>query len=140
MLGRQPGLDLLALTTVQYAAGAVLLALVMLFSTPQRIDSASPALWGAAAWVSLGSSVAATLAFFVALRAISAATASAWQFLVPAGAVAIDAILGTRPSEPVVAGIVLAVIGVLIVSTSASSQPAYEEVTADPAAARPTPR
>lgn len=122
MLHFRPEIDLLALTAVQYAIGAIVLVIAVLASGNERIDVGTPALWGAAAWTSLGSSVIATLAFFAALRTIAVATASAWQFLVPVGAVVLAAFTGTPPSTTVVAGMALAIGGVLLVSTGSESR------------------
>ena len=51
------------------------------------------------AWVSIGSSAIASLAYFTALRHVPATRASAWQFLAPVVAVAVEVGRGNAPER-----------------------------------------
>jgi drug/metabolite transporter (DMT)-like permease len=107
--------DLLAFTAVQHVAGGLVL---VAFALPAagEIDWGSGELWLAGAWVSIGSSAIATVAFFEALRRMTAARASTWQFLVPAVAVLVEALAGTAPGGLVLLGMAVSIAGVCVVS------------------------
>jgi drug/metabolite transporter (DMT)-like permease len=114
---RDPGLDMLGFTTVQYIVGSLLLiALAAIFGDVGGTDWSSPALLGSVAWVALGSSAAASVCFNLALRRIPATRATAWQFLAPVVAVVVEAARGNVPSLAVILGMALAIAGVAIVS------------------------
>jgi drug/metabolite transporter (DMT)-like permease len=114
---RDPGLDMLGFTTVQYIVGSLLLVgLAALFARIDRTDWGSPALLGSVAWVALGSSAGASVCFNLALRRIPATRATAWQFLAPVVAVVVEAARGNAPSLAVILGMTLAIVGVAIVS------------------------
>jgi drug/metabolite transporter (DMT)-like permease len=120
--GRDPGLDILGLTSFQYIVGSLTLAVLMLiYGHPQTADWGSSALWEAVAWVALGSSATASICFNLALRRISAARATAWQFLAPVVAVVVEAARGNAPGAVVIAGMALAIGGVAIVSLAHSA-------------------
>ena len=68
----------------------------------------------------------ASLAYFTALRLIPATRASAWQFLAPVVAVAVEVGRGNAPEAIVLGGMALVILGVAV-------------VTAAPARAAPTP-
>ncbi len=119
---RDPELDMLGFTALQYIIGSlVLLALVAISGHPGSTDWGSGALWGAVAWVALGSSAAASMCFNMALRRISAARATAWQFLAPVVAVVVEAVRGSTPGAVVIVGMALAIAGVAVVSMAQSS-------------------
>jgi drug/metabolite transporter (DMT)-like permease len=120
--GRDPGLDMLGLTSFQYIVGSLTLVVLMfIYGHPQTADWGSSALWEAVAWVALGSSATASICFNLALRRISAARATAWQFLAPVVAVVVEAARGNAPSAVVIAGMALAIGGVAIVSLAHSA-------------------
>lgn len=125
---RNPELDMLGFTAFQYVVGSLVLAVLMvIYGHPQTADWGSTALWGAVAWVALGSSATASICFNFALRRISAARATAWQFLAPVVAVVVEAARGNAPGVVVIAGMALAIGGVAIVSLA---HPATESVAA----------
>ena len=103
----------------------MLIPLAWVFGHPGSADWGSAALWESVAWVALGSSAAASVCFNLALVRVSAARATAWQFLAPVVAVLVEAARGDTPSALVLAGMTLAVAGVAVVSMA---QPAAEAV------------
>ncbi len=114
---RDPRLDMLGFTTLQYIVGSLLLiALAASFGDAGGTDWSSPALLGSVAWVALGSSAAASVCFNLALRRIPATRATGWQFLAPVVAVAVEAARGNAPGLATVIGMALAIAGVAIVS------------------------
>lgn len=119
---RDPGLDMLGFTALQYIFGSLVLILLMLiYGDPGSTDWGSGALWAAVAWVALGSSATASICFNLALRRISAARATAWQFLAPVVAVVVEAARGNAPGPVSIVGIALAVTGVAVVSMAQSA-------------------
>jgi drug/metabolite transporter (DMT)-like permease len=109
--------DALGFTAVQFLVGAPLLVpLAFLYGDPGATDWSSPELLGAVAWVALGSSALATVTFALALRAIPATRATAWQFLAPVVAVLVELALGDAPGAIALVGMVVAVCGVALVS------------------------
>jgi drug/metabolite transporter (DMT)-like permease len=121
---RDPGLDMLSFTALQYVVGSVvLIALSWVSGQSGDTDWGSSALWESVAWVALGSSAAASVCFNLALGRTSAARATAWQFLAPVVAVLLETARGNAPSGLVVAGMALAIAGVAAVSLA---QPAAE--------------
>jgi drug/metabolite transporter (DMT)-like permease len=121
---RDPGLDMLGVTALQYIVGTLaLIALTLIYGHPGRTGWGSGPLWESVAWVALGSSATASICFNFALRRISAARATAWQFLAPVVAVVVEAARGYAPGAAVIAGMVLAIAGVAAVSFA---QPAAE--------------
>jgi drug/metabolite transporter (DMT)-like permease len=128
-----PRLDMLGFTAVQYIAGSLaLIALMAIYGHPARTDWGSSALLGSVAWVALGSSAAASICFNLALRRISAARATGWQFLAPVVAVVVEAARGNAPGVAVIIGMALAVAGVAVVSlVQAGSGPSERDVLTD---------
>lgn len=119
---RDPGLDMLGFTAMQYIVGALVLTpLMFIYGHPSTTDWSSGALWASVAWVALGSSATASICFNLTLRQISAARATTWQFLAPVVAVAVEAARGTVPGPVVIAGMVLAIAGVAVVSLAQSA-------------------
>jgi drug/metabolite transporter (DMT)-like permease len=120
--GRDPRLDMLGFTTYQYMVGSVVLAaLMVIYGHPQTADWGSASLWEAVAWVALGSSALASICFNLALRRISAARATTWQFLAPVVAVLVEAARGNTPGAVVIVGMALAIGGVAVVSLAHSA-------------------
>jgi drug/metabolite transporter (DMT)-like permease len=118
----QPNLDMLGFTALQYIFGSLaLLALMLLYGHPTGTDWSSAPLWEAVAWVALGSSAAASVCFNLALRKVSAARATAWQFLAPVVAVVVEAARGSAPGPVAILGMVLAIAGVAAVSIAQST-------------------
>ena len=119
---RDPDLDMLGFTTLQYIVGSLALVVATaIHGHPGTTDWGSPALAGSVAWVALGSSATASICFNLALRRIPAARATAWQFLAPVVAVAVEAVLGNAPGIVTIAGMALAIAGVAIVSMARST-------------------
>ncbi len=117
-----PELDMLGFTALQYFVGSVVLAVLMvIYGHPASADWTSSALWESVAWVALGSSAAASICFNLALRRVSAARATAWQFLAPVVAVVVEAARGNAPGPVVIAGMALAIAGVAAVSIAQST-------------------
>jgi drug/metabolite transporter (DMT)-like permease len=116
MTDKDPALDLVGLTTIQYMLGGGLLMIVALaIDGTSGTDWSSGDLWGATAYMAVGSSAIATIAFFSALKRLSATVVSAATILVPVVAVAIEAVRGVYPETIVLGGIALAVGGVALV-------------------------
>jgi drug/metabolite transporter (DMT)-like permease len=119
---RHPELDMLGFTALQYVVGSLTLAVLMvIYGDPGGADWSSAALWAAVAWVALGSSATASMCFNLALRRVSAARATAWQFLAPVVAVVVEAARGYTPGPLVVLGMALAITGVAVVSIAQST-------------------
>jgi drug/metabolite transporter (DMT)-like permease len=113
----EDGFDLLSFTAVQHIAGGLVLALLAL-PLAGDVEWGSGELWLAGAWVSIGSSAVATVAFFAAMQLMTAARASSWQFLVPAVAVLVEALAGSVPNVPALVGMAVSILGVCMVSLS----------------------
>lgn len=119
---RDPDLDMLGLTALQYIFGTLALAVLMvIYGHPGTTDWSSAALWESVAWVALGSSAAASVCFNLALRRVSAARATAWQFLAPVVAVVVETARGSAPGPIVILGMMLAIAGVAVVSIAQST-------------------
>jgi drug/metabolite transporter (DMT)-like permease len=113
---REPDLDVTGLTTAQYlVGGGLLVVLAFAIDGTGGTDWSSGELWGAIAFLAVGASVIATLAFFAALKRLPATVVSSSQILVPVVAVLIEAVRGNAPTAVVLAGMVLAVGGVALV-------------------------
>lgn len=132
---RDPQLDFVGLTTVQYAAGSPLL-IVIAFAVKGTggTDWGSGDLWGATLWLAIGSSAIATLAFFLSLKWLNAAQTSSSQFLVPAVAVIVEAVRGHAPSGLVLVGMALAIAGVALVAAGDTARQVLMRRLASPAA------
>jgi drug/metabolite transporter (DMT)-like permease len=126
---RESSLDLVGLTAGQHVVGAVALVLlaVGIGDSGQATDWGSGELWGGVAFLAIGSSAIAYLAFFAALRRVEAAQASAWLFLVPVVAVVVELALGEVPDGIVLVGMALAIAGVVLISLF--GQPKHEETS-----------
>jgi len=114
---RRPDTDMLGFTTGQYViGGSVALVLALAINGTGGTDWSSEDLWGAVAWVAIGSSAIATLTFFGALKRLPATTVTAWQFLAPVVAVITEIVYGNTPDGMVLVGMGLAIAGVAIVN------------------------
>ena len=112
---RDPGLDVAGLTAAQFLCGGVPLLLVLPFEGGST-QWAEPSLLAALAFLTIGGQVLVYLGFNVALGHWPSTRVYAWGFLVPAVAVAIEAVRGNLPTGLGVTGIVLVIIGVALVN------------------------
>ena len=113
---REPDLDVTGLTAGQYlVGGGVLVVLAFAIDGTHATNWSSAEFWGAIAFLALGASVIAVLAFFAALKRLPATVVSSSQILVPVVAVLIEAVRGHAPTSVVLAGMALAVGGVALV-------------------------
>ena len=117
LLTRLPDTDVLGLTTQQYVVGgAVLLAIGFGSDGTGSTEWSSSDLWLSIAFTSIVASAIATLAYFGALRRLSATTTTAWTFLSPVIAVLLEIVLGHTPRPIVLIGMVVTIAGVAIVN------------------------
>jgi len=123
---RYPATDLVGFTAAQHLIGGVaLVPLALAYGDIASTTWSSSELWASIAWVSIGSSAIASLAYFTALRLIPATRASAWQFLAPVVAVAVEVGRGNAPEAIVLGGMALVILGVAVVTAApARSAPA----------------
>lgn len=121
VLEREPRLDLLSFTTVQYIAGALsLVALALAFPDTGTTNWSATPLWLAVGWVAVGSSALASITYFAGLKRITATAAASWLFLVPVVAVVVEVVRGKAPDAPVLAGMGLTVLDAIIASREGS--------------------
>ncbi len=121
---RHPDVDLIGVTAGQYAVGGA--ALFVLSSTLEGFgvtDWSSGELWISVAFVSIVGCALATIAYFFALRRMSATTATAWSFLSPVVAVLLEIVLGNTPRPVVLAGMAITIAGVAIVNVAPQRPP-----------------
>ncbi len=124
---RFPETDLVGFAATQHLVGGVaLIPLAFLYGDVGATDWSSSALWGSVAWVAVGSSAIASVAYFTALRHIPATRGSAWQFLAPVVAVVVEIVRGNAPEAIVLGGMALVIFGVAVVNRA----PAAEEARA----------
>jgi drug/metabolite transporter (DMT)-like permease len=120
LLTRRPDVDAVGLTTGQFVVGgAVLVVIAVAAEGGSGADWSSGELWLAVAFISIVGCAVATLAYFGALRRLSATRVSAWLFLSPVIAVALEIVLGHTPSAVALAGMVVTIAGVAIVTSAA---------------------
>jgi probable blue pigment (indigoidine) exporter len=139
LVEHDPALDLVGLTGAQHVVGgAALLVLAFSFNRGAHTDWSSIDLWGSVAWLALGSSAIGIVAFFGALKRLSATRASAWLFLVPVVAVLVEMMRGHGPAPVALVGMALAVSGVTLVSVAPDRVARFEpgEAAVADAAAR----
>jgi drug/metabolite transporter (DMT)-like permease len=128
---RKQDVDFLGLTTGQYVVGGLVLFVIALaVEGPGSADWSSTDLWISVAFISIVGSVLATLAYFGALRRLSATRVTTTAFLTPVVAVILEIILGNTPEALVLAGMVLTIGGVAIV-TAGPREP--EPIALEPA-------
>jgi drug/metabolite transporter (DMT)-like permease len=129
LLGRDPSIDLVGFTTGQHVvAGVVLAALGLGIEGVDTTRWSSGDFWGGIAFLALGGSAIAYVAFFASLRRLEAVRASAWLFLVPVVAVIIELALGNIPDGIVLVGMALAIGGVALTSVSGEPQSGSEAI------------
>jgi probable blue pigment (indigoidine) exporter len=116
-LTRQPDTDLLGVVTGQYLiGGVVLLVLSSLIEGSGGAHWSSTDLWLSVAFVTIVGSAIATVAYFAALKVISATRVTSWSFLSPVVAIVIGLGLGTVPKPLVFVGMAVTIVGVFIVN------------------------
>jgi len=122
LLQRHPETDLIGLTTGQYIVGGLaLLVLALPIEGTGGTDWSSSDLWLSIAFISIVGSAIATIAYFGALRRLSATTVTAWLFLAPVVTVLLEIVLGHMPKPLVLAGMAITVAGVAIVNTAGAA-------------------
>ena len=132
LLVRRPDVDAMGLTTGQYlVGGAMLLVISSAAEGRGGAEWSSGELWLAVAFISVVGSALATLAYFGALRSLSATRVTTWGFLSPVIAVVLEIVLGHTPETVVLIGMAVTIAGVAIV-TSASPAATPEPVLVDP--------
>jgi drug/metabolite transporter (DMT)-like permease len=124
---RDPDLDMLGFTAAQYAFGAPILVIAALAANGAGgTDWAEADLWGAVAWLAIGTSALASFTFLSALKRSSADRVAAWQFAVPVVAVLVEIVRGSVPGAVVLGGMVLAVAGVAMVNRAPPTAAEFE--------------
>jgi drug/metabolite transporter (DMT)-like permease len=123
LLTRRPDVDGVGLTTGQYLVGGIVL-LVISTSAEGRdgAEWSSGDLWLSVAFISVIGSAVATLAYFGALRRLSATRVSAWGFLSPVITVLLEILLGHTPRPVVLAGMAVTIAGVAVVTSAKAPQ------------------
>ncbi|MGI9659102.1 MAG: DMT family transporter [Gaiellaceae bacterium] len=117
LIDQEPEIDLVGFTAAQHLIGAVvLLALAFGIEGTGGTEWGSGELWASLAYLGAIASAIATIAFYGALRRVDATIASAFLFLVPAGAVLIEIGFGNAPGATVLAGMCVAIAGVALVN------------------------
>ncbi len=118
-LVRRPGTDLIGLTAGQYiVGGAVLLVIALLVEGPDAVQWGEGSLWLPVAFISIVGSAIATVAYFSSLRWLDPASVTSWLFLTPVVAVLLELVLGNAPDAVVLAGMLVTIAGVAIVSAA----------------------
>jgi probable blue pigment (indigoidine) exporter len=130
LLTRRPDVDGVGLTTGQYVVGGV--ALLCISTAAEGGDGASwgsGELWLAVAFISIVGCALATLAYFGALRHLSATRVSAWGFVSPVVAVVLELVLGHVPGAVVLLGMAVTIAGVALVTWARAPVAVPAEVT-----------
>ena len=121
LIERDSEFDLVGFTAAQHLiGGVVLLALAFGIEGTGGTDWSSGELWASFAYLGAVASAIATIAFYTALRRMDATIASAFLFLVPAGAVLIEIGFGNAPDGVVLVGMFVAIAGVALVNFAPS--------------------
>jgi drug/metabolite transporter (DMT)-like permease len=116
---RHADIDMVGFTAAQYVVGgAAALAIAFALQGVGTTQWGSGDLWAAIVWLAIGSSAIATLAFFGALKRMSATTVTAWQFLAPVVAILTEIVYGNTPDGIVLVGMALAIVGVALVNVA----------------------
>jgi drug/metabolite transporter (DMT)-like permease len=123
LLAKHPDVDVVGLTTGQYVVGGLaLLALSVGAEGTGNADWDSGELWLAVAFISIVGCAIATLAYFGALRRMSATRATTWLFLSPVVAVLLEIVLGHTPEPTTLVGMAVTIAGVAIVSAASDAR------------------
>ena len=96
----------------------MLLVLSLLVEGTGSAEWSSGTLWLCVAFISLIGSAAATVAYFGSLRKLDPARVTSWMFLSPVVTVLLELVLGNAPDAVVLAGMVVTIAGVAIVSAA----------------------
>ncbi|MGI9657662.1 MAG: DMT family transporter [Gaiellaceae bacterium] len=119
LLERDPKLDLVGLTVGQYLIGSTLIVgLAFAIEQPSETAWSSGDLWAAVAWVVVGSSVIAQLAFYAGLRRLPANKVAVWGFMAPVVAVLVEIGRGDVPGPIVGLGMGMAILGVAVTTVA----------------------
>jgi drug/metabolite transporter (DMT)-like permease len=113
---RDTGFDVYGASTAQFLCGGLLLVPYAVASRPTPTDWSSPELWASLAFLVVGAQVVTYIGFYVALSHWTSARVFSWTFLVPAVAVAIEALQGNLPGAAATAGLVVVILGVALVT------------------------
>ena len=117
LVGRVPGVDFVGFTAVQYAVGGTALTVLALAADgTSGVSWGSAQLWLPLAYLVVGNAVVGSLAYFAALRRLTATRTAAGLFLVPVVAVLVDIMRGQAPTAVVFAGMALTIAGVGLVN------------------------
>jgi len=123
LMTRRPDTDAVGLTAGQYLVGGVALLLISVIAEGgDGAQWSSGTLWLAVAFISVVGSAFATLAYFGALRRLSATRVTAWGFLSPVIAVLLEVALGHVPGSAVLVGMAVTIVGVVVVTTAPAPQ------------------
>lgn len=136
-VAREPATDLIGLTTGQFVVGgAILLGVAFSVDGAGATDWSSAELWLSVVYISIVGCGLATLAYFGALRRLTATQVTAWTLLSPIVAVLVEIGLGNVPGAITLVGMVVTIAGVGIVSLAPAGQP--DNPVADDVAATST--
>jgi O-acetylserine/cysteine efflux transporter len=108
--------DIYGATTAQFLCGGILLIPYLVTSRPTPTDWSAPQLWASLAFLVVGPQVVCYIGFYTALRYWASARVFSWTFLVPAVAVAIEAVQGNLPGAAATVGLVIVIAGVGLVT------------------------
>jgi len=121
---REPNLDIAGVTAAQFLAGGVPLIPLI----PLVLLSGGSTDWGRASldaqlvYLIIGGQVLVYLGFNAALGRWPSTRVYAWTFLVPAVAVAIEAVQGALPGVGATIGVAIVILGVAIVNLPGAEQ------------------
>lgn len=131
---REPNLDIAGITAAQFLAGGIPMIPLVLVAGGST-DWSRPSLIAQFSYLIAGGQVLVYLGFNAALSRWPSTRVYAWTFLVPAVAVAIDALQGKLPGVAASIGVVVVILGVAIVnhpraeaSTQEPTMPAHSQV------------
>ena len=113
---RDPTFDVWGATTAQFFCGGVLLLPYLAATGTGDTDWSSGRLWLSLAFLVVGAQVITYVGFYVALAQWASARVFSWTFLVPAVAVVVEALQGNLPSGVTLAGMVVVIAGVAMVT------------------------
>jgi probable blue pigment (indigoidine) exporter len=116
---RRPGTDLIGLTTGQFIVGGlVLVVIALVVEGTGAAEYGSTTLWLATAFIAVIGSAVATVTYFSSLRWLDPASVTSWLFLSPVVAVVLELVLGNAPEATVLAGMLVTMAGVAVVSAA----------------------
>ncbi len=134
----EPDLDIPGITAAQFLAGGIPLIPLVLVAGGST-DWSGPSLDAQLIYLIIGGQVLVYLGFNAALGRWPSTRVYAWTFLVPAVAVAIEAVRGTLPGITATVGVAVVILGVAIVNhpraeaSIAQEDPLPSVATAEPA-------